>query len=455
MSPTPVLILGAGPAASLLSMALQPLGISPVVIGRHRRRPAVEGLSQRVVDALVGFECRHALEMLGPRWHRVSRWAGSESAMNGEFVVERSQFDRSLMQDAIAHGVSFREGTVSRVKRASDGGFEVIWQDAFGNHHLTRAAMVVECRGQAAPKEAPDIHAPYALVAITRTFSNVPVHDRVTLTESFEHGWAWGGVDPTGMASVQVVVTQEMLAEHDNDLSAVHSRCVGALTLIPSYLGTACEPTGHLSARAIRPVLRGARFSHDQLHVGDACYTNDPLSGHGVFEAASGALAAAPAINTLIHHPRDADTAVAYLEERSRAIFASRMQAARDLYRLETTWRDAPFWRRMQAFELPAPAAAGRSAPTVTLEERGVVESGRIVKRPVLVSPEYPRGVRFSGQVDLGQLVSLKQRHPDISREALSRALSVSPDDVAMACAFVRTMQQPAAAGAESPRAHH
>lgn len=443
MSTPPLVILGAGPAASLLAMALERLGVGATVIGAPRRSSAVEGLSPRVVDALARYGCTQALTLLGPRWKRVSRWGGGESAANGEFVVERCAFDRALLADAHAAGVRYLEGTVLHVERSADRGYAVTWEARAGERHTTRARLLVECRGRTAPKVGPDLHAGASMVAIARTFAGVRARERMTLLESFPMGWAWGGADGTGAACVQVVVAPETVAAHAGHLNAVHSACLPHLRLIRDRLGDLGEPAGTARARGIRPVLRTPGFALDYLRVGDACYTGDPLSGHGVFEAASGALAAAPAINTLVNHARDARTAIDFLDERVRAIYQARMRAARDHYRTENAWRDEPFWRRMQHFDLPGGLADQEAADAVRLVEKGVVEDGRIVLRPVLVGPAFPRGVRYAGAVDVGTLIGLIRDRPGMSRDALSRAMALPHHEIDRACEFIRRIRQP------------
>ncbi|QID16180.1 hypothetical protein G3580_00195 [Nitrogeniibacter mangrovi] len=456
MKSSPVIVLGAGPAASLLAMALGRSGIDATVIGMPRRESAVEGLSQRVVEALQQFGCEHALRLLGPRWLRVSRWGGEESSMNGEFVVERRAFDQALLRDAGDHGVRQVAGQVRRVRKDDDGRGRVVgWTEADGTEQTARAALVVECRGHTAPKGGPDRHAGRPLVAISRTFQGARAQARTTLTESFPMGWAWGGVDPTGTACIQVVVLPELVTRCRGDLDAVHDACLSQLTLIGERLGRRLSPIGTARARGIRPALRDRCFAPDYLRVGDACYTSDPLSGHGVFEAASGALAAAPAINTLLNHPAEVATAIDYLDERVRTVYSARMSAAREHYRAESAWAEAPFWRCMHAMSVPQAADELAPEAPMRLVDKGVVEHGRIVSRPVLVSPAYPRGVRFVGAVDLGELIETTRRQPGLSVDDLSRALRLPADEVSRACAFIHRIRQADPADTREANSRH
>ncbi len=397
-----IVILGAGPAACLLAMALARDGLAPLLIGKPRASQAVEGLSQRVVEGLKRFGCRHALSLLGPKWGRVSAWGGEEVEMNGEFVVERVAFDAALLRDVRAAGLTVLEGVVRHVGRQGDGTWRIEWNDCANQLRQTCGELVVECRGHRAPKTALDIHRGAALVSLGRSFEGACAQPRTTFAEPFAHGWAWGAVDGRGRAHIQTVILPQTLSLHRGDPDATHAFCLNHLHRTLRRFGGSLRATGPAHARGILPVLRGGVADPEFLRIGDAAYTCDPLSGHGVFEAVSGAIAAVPVINTLLRRPDDAALARRYLSQRAEAVFRSRIEAARQHYTSETRWQDEPFWRRQAApvehfrHGLAQSAAAFAVLP--------VVEDGVIVERRVVVSADFPRGVRFVDGVDLAAL---------------------------------------------------
>lgn len=397
-----IVILGAGPAACLLALALVRQGQSPLLIGKPRESHAVEGLSQRVVEALTRLGCRHAASLLGPNWYRVSAWGGDEVEMNGEFVVERVAFDAALLRDVRAAGLVAHEGTVRHLERQDDGTWRIDWEDAARQAQQTRAALVVECRGHRAPKTAPDIHRGGALVSLGRSFEGASAQPRATFIESFAHGWAWGAVDGTGRAHIQTVIQPQTLSAQGGDPGAAHAFCLKHLDRMLRRFGGALRATGPARARGIMPVLRGGIAVEGFLRIGDAAYTCDPLSGHGVFEAVSGAFAAVPVINTLLQRPGDAALARRYLRERAASVFRSRIEAARQHYASETRWCDTPFWQRNDVPADLSPQGASGSAPVFAVLP--VVENGFVVERRVVVSNDHPRGVRFIDGVDLAVL---------------------------------------------------
>lgn len=427
-----VSILGLGPAACLLALALARHGMRPLLLGSPRSRTAVEGVSQRVAEALRQSGCRQALDCLGPRWHRVSCWNAQEVDMNGEFVVERTVFDQALLRDVKAAGIEVREGLVRGVSRQADQGMAIAFEHRSGRRQTLRTRLVVDARGHTAPKAAPDRLAGPTLVSIGRSFDGARAQSPTTFIESFEAGWAWGGVDRSGRAHVQVVVLPELLAAHDGDLDAAHAACLQALTRLPHRFGRALQPGGAAQARGIQPVLRGVLAEAGWLRIGDAAYTCDPLSGHGMFEAASAAIAAVPVVNTLLRRPQSAALALRYLDERAESVFRSRIEAARQHYAAETHWRSEPFWARMTA----PPAFAGApetGAARPSFAARPVVEDGYIVERRVVVSSEYPRGVRFIDGIDLGRLDELLHAGAAGAPHDIGRHLQAPEDAVARA----------------------
>ncbi|WP_018227811.1 flavin-dependent monooxygenase QhpG [Methyloversatilis universalis] len=425
-------VLGLGPAACLLALALARHGMRPRLLGSRRSRPAVEGVSQRVVEALRQSGCSHALDLLGPRWQRVSCWNAQEVEMNGEFVVERSAFDQALLRDVKAAGIEVKEGLVRSVDPLPEPGRAVVFEHANGRRQTLRAALLADCRGHTAPKTAADRLAGHTLVSLGRSFDGARAQSRTTFIESFEAGWAWGGVDPAGRAHVQVVVLPELLVAHDGDLDAAHAACMLMLSRLPSRFGRALQPTGPARARGIQPALRGVIAEADWLRIGDAAYTCDPLSGHGMFEAASAAIAAVPVINTLLQRPQSSALALRYLDERAESVFRSRIEAAHQHYATETHWRDEAFWARMTRAPSLAPLQAARPG-RASFASRPVVEDGYIVERRVVVSGEHPRGVRFIDGIDLGRLDELLHAGAPAAPADIGQHLQAPPEAVARA----------------------
>ncbi|MDZ5456197.1 flavin-dependent monooxygenase QhpG [Azohydromonas lata] len=426
---SPIALLGAGPAALALAIALRRAGLQPLVLGRPRPRPATEGLSWRVAQGFEQLGCRTALSLLKAPWRRVSAWAGTTVEMNGEFVVERQALDAALWEDARRAGVALQPALVREVEHRGEGGWRIHWEDARGGSHVTRAGFVVESRGRGAPKWAADQAAAAPRVALCRAFTGARRGRRTTFTESFEHGWAWGTLDAAGAAQVQLVLHPDTLKAHGGDVDAAHAAGMHQLPMCTALLGPSLQPAGGTAVRGIQAVLRGGTCLEDGLRLGDAAYGSDPLSGHGMFEAVSGALAAAPTLRTLLERPADAQAAREFYAARAREVFAQRLQAARAHYAGETRWPHAPFWQALQAGAAALVPVAQPQAAAIAA--RPVVENGFIVRRRVVLAPGHPRGVRFIDGVDLPALHdALRGGAPDPSMETLAAQLHQPPGAV-------------------------
>jgi 2-polyprenyl-6-methoxyphenol hydroxylase-like FAD-dependent oxidoreductase len=422
-----IVILGAGPAASFLALSLIRAGHAPLVIGQLRRKPAAEGLSLRVAEALERFGCEDALSLLGPRWHRISAWNGEEVEMNGEFVVERVAFDNALSGDVRKAGITWHEGRIGRVGRDTDGILSVAWTDASGQLRHTHADLIAECRGHSAPRSMQDIHRSGVLMSLGRSFEGARPQPRTTFAESFAHGWAWGAVDTQGRAHIQTVISADMVSRYGGNLEVAHTACLRYLNHLRVRFGGDFRPAGPTRARGIQPALRGGIAQADFLRVGDAAYTCDPLSGHGIFEAASGAIAAVPVIRTLLDRPDDGPLALRYFVERATSVFFSRVKAAHQHYAAETRWPDSEFWRGVHADNV---SVVSTQPGPATFTVRPVVEDGFIMDRRIVVSEEYPHGVRFIDGVDLDRLDERLRASPTMELAAFSRALNAPSESI-------------------------
>ena len=93
---TAILILGAGPAGAAVALGLRRLGYAVTLVSEWRRFAALEGVSQRVLEALRGAGLNHALANATLPSQRQVSWNGQQHAQNIEFLLDRPTFDRGL-----------------------------------------------------------------------------------------------------------------------------------------------------------------------------------------------------------------------------------------------------------------------------------------------------------------------------------------------------------------------
>ena len=111
-----IVVVGAGPAGAAVALGLRRLGFEVCVVSEWRRFAALEGVSQRVLQALRGAGLNHALAVASePSWRRVN-WNGESHAQNVEALLDRPRFDRGLRDDLHAAGVRLIEARVLNVR---------------------------------------------------------------------------------------------------------------------------------------------------------------------------------------------------------------------------------------------------------------------------------------------------------------------------------------------------
>jgi hypothetical protein len=162
---------------------------------------------------------------------------------------------------------------------------------------------------------------------------------------------------------------------------------------------------GPVATRAATPRLARTLLTETVIRIGDAASAVDPLSGHGVFEALGSALAASAAVHTILETPKSAPLARRFYEERTRLAFERFARVGRDFYRMETRWPDRPFWRARADWPDDGPAHAPALGAPARIEPRPVVADGLVVERPVVVTPDQPRGIWQIDGVPLAELL--------------------------------------------------
>lgn len=399
---TDAVILGAGPAGVALARLLAARGWSVAVIAA-RRVDAWEGLSPRVIVGLQRAGCAAAVGAAGDAAPRRAGWNGRTSTLNHEHLVDRARFDAALREDARAAGVRVIEATVGALRRGDRGDWTAF--DAHGAP-LATAGFLVEARGRRAPATGLTEACGPRTVAVARVFRGPPV-PAASAAASFADGWAWMAAAPDGRRLAQIVVDAASVPARNN-LSAFHAT---QLVRVPEAVDWLADATaeGEASARDATAVLRGGLVGADWLRVGDAAFTSDPLSGHGVHSAIGSAFAAVAALTSLRDDPDALPLVRRFVEERSAELFDHAAAVGRAFYRMEERWPDRPFWAARSAW--PDDDTDALQPATHGARRQPVIVDGRVVEREVLVTPRLPRGVLTIEGVELAPLLRLAAEH--------------------------------------------
>jgi flavin-dependent dehydrogenase len=394
---TDILVAGGGPAGCIAAIGLAGLGHSVRLITTPRR-PAVEGLSERVLRALEGSGCRRALGVVGPAVRREAGWNGVASTANREWVVAREHFDLALLEDAAAAGVGIVARQLARPVQLGAG-----WVAETGRGERFESNYLVEARGRRAPGRR--LRGP-ATTALGRLFEGVPTIAR-TAVAGFRRGWAWYATTGSGRGVLQIIVSSAPPLAVRRELPGVFDQLLEQVPEARAWLGTG-RAAGEVWARHAETSRACAPLEDGMIRVGDAALALDPLCGHGVFEAIASATAAVPVVNTLLRRPAQSDLARTFYEERVDFAFARFARIGRDFHILEHRFADDDFWRERRLWPEDQPAHAPASAGPPVIATKPVIEDGFIAARPVLVTADQPRGV---WQVDGVPIVALLEWH--------------------------------------------
>jgi 2-polyprenyl-6-methoxyphenol hydroxylase-like FAD-dependent oxidoreductase len=446
-----VLVIGAGPAGSVVAARLAAAGARVALVG-GTARAGWEGLSRRSVALLAeeGLEPEEGVEQLsgivdGPI-PRSGEWGGGRAVEGMEWLVERRALAAALRARARAAGVDDRSDTVTSLR----------WEGAQWRG-LTRAggslaaAQVIDARG----RRGPERHGPL-LLAVGRQFrrrvgsaSGAPA-EHGTRIHPIEYGWCWWAVRRDALW-VQVV------GEPRGGQPAMGRAAMGRPAMGPpaAWIAAAasqipaleqalnvCETDGDMFARPaharlgcddrLNPPLKARDAT--RWRVGDAALALDPLSGQGVYEALRGARLVATAVQSVLRGGA-VPPAHRFVAERQEEAWANGVRTAAGFYR-ENAARGAFWSETATAYERLLPG----TAPVVPrVERRPVLCDGRILERDVIVTSQHPRGVWHLADVPL---VSLKGYLESAEHATVTGAAAVVGRPAAAVASAIHWLQQ-------------
>lgn len=410
MSTAQIAVLGAGPAGAAAAVGLARMGEDVVLIGEPRRFDAVEGVSQRVVDALhsLGFEA--ALQHLAPPSARSARWNSVLSTANSERLLKRQDFERALLDDLNRLGVAVVHGHIQEVD-STQPGRHVIRVVADGQERTLQAAFLVEARGRAAPaKGAPRVRGAET-VSLLQYWQGAPgaAHSAV---QSCADGWAWMAALADGRRYLQLTMdAHSATLPQKKELGAYCRARFAELEAAAPFLRDAA-PVGEPYARASTPILNAVVCGADWIRIGDAAMAVDPLSGNGIFQALSSALQAPAVVATLLHAPQDAALASEFHHRRIEELFYRFARIGRDFYREETQWPQSAFWANRRDWPDAQPLHAAVTPASTFVAQRPVVRDDRIITAEVVVNADQPLGIWHVDGVPMAPLLQAIRRHP-------------------------------------------
>ncbi|WP_236191854.1 flavin-dependent monooxygenase QhpG [Pseudomonas paraglycinae] len=403
---TASLILGAGPAGAVVALGLRRLGYPVTLVSEWRRFAALEGVSQRVLEALRGAGLNHALTNATLPSQRQVSWNGQQHAQNIEFLLDRPTFDRGLREDLRVAGVEVIEGRILNVQSSADG-HQV---ELDGGQRLT-ADFLVEARGRQAPASGKGLRGPETVSLLNRWQGTPGV--TASAVESLEDGWAWMARRDDGQCYWQwtVDVASAQLPGKAQLLDYCRARRL-ASDFTQSFFAGGQELELQLHARSSTAILAPKVCGENWIRVGDAAMAVDPLSGNGIFQSLSSALQAPVVINTLLRKPERAALAQRFHRQRVEQLFLRFARIGRDFYADERRWLDRPFWQARRQWPDAEVAHAAVDFSALRIERMPVLRDGFVDEAEVVITADQPLGIWHVQGVELAPLVRRLRDEP-------------------------------------------
>jgi halogenation protein CepH len=248
------------------------------------------------------------------------------------YQVERSRFDKILLDHARHTGVDVREEhAVANVIDDGDRIRGVRYTDTEGNEGTIRARYVVDASGNrsrlyqyaGAARKYSDFFRSIALFGYFEGGKRLPEPNSGNILScAFDSGWFWYiPLSPT-LTSVGAVVAREMASKIQGDPEQALMALIAECPMISDYLRNAKRVTqgqyGELRVRKEYSYANTRFWRPGMVLVGDAACFVDPIFSSGVHLATYGALLAARSINSVLAQTVDEETAFREFEQRYR-----------------------------------------------------------------------------------------------------------------------------------------
>ena len=434
-----IAILGCGPAAVAAGCGLRRLGHEVSLIGMPGNT-AFEGVSERTLALLRQWGLAAAADGVGARGERLGTWAGRDLAGNGDYVVDRAQFDAALVTDAASHALTIIND------RVSSYGYDGSRWRVRTRHADIDARVVIDARGRRARRalrKGPD------LVAVCRRFRTRPTGKVLTRIEPLPQGWCWLATNGQGVSWLQAVCSRSErslrlgLERHLCSMLAAAPQTAAALA--------GATPAGAPLARAATASLAVQQDEPGVLCAGDASVALDPLSGQGIYEALRSAAVAVAAAHSYCS-AGEWDPPARFMRERTCELWRRRTQSAALFYEQQARQTPSDFWLRSvgayAACELAGePAVTGEAR----IERRPVLDGPLIALRRVVVTAQSPRGLWRVDGVDLAELVDFLRAAHTTDVKRIAQRFSSSPAAAAHAVQWLRVHGLLGSTGSTAP----
>jgi halogenation protein CepH len=420
-----VVVVGGGPGGSTLA-ALVAMQGNRVVVLEKEKFPRWQ-IGESLLPSTVHGVCRltGVADQLAQAGFTVKRggtqrwgsnpepWTFSFSVspkMTGQtsfaYQVERSKFDKILLDHARSKGADVREEcAVTEIIGDDDRVRGVSYVDATGKARQINAKYVVDASGNRSrihkevggSRKYSEFFRSIALISYFEGGKRLPPPNSGNiLSAAFNSGWFWYIPLTKTLTSVGAVVRREEASKIQGDPEEALQALIAECPIISDYLKDAKRVTegeyGQFRVRKDYSYLNTKFWRPGMILVGDAACFVDPIFSSGVHLATYSALLAARSINSAIAGLVDEEAAFREFEHRYRREYGVYYEFLVAFYDMQVS-EDSYFW----------------SAKKVTKTTSSELES----------FVELVGGVS-SGETALADADSLAQRYKDRSDEFAS-----------------------------------
>ncbi|MGE0492368.1 MAG: FAD-dependent monooxygenase [Vulcanimicrobiota bacterium] len=350
-----VLVVGAGPSGSALSMTLASAGISVLVVEQTR----YEGLrvgellsprGQTVLDRILP-DARNDLFLT--RLEVTGTWSFpvlSSLVPDPEYrwwAIDRVGLDRRLAEEAARAGADLRQGSRVKDLARTDQGWSFL-VETDGRQEAHTAGLLVDATGRGcqiarsfgARRQRFDRQV--AVVGFLEGSKSLEVPPEMLL-EAVPNGW-WYAAPLEPGAAVAVFVTDNDLDKGQPDAAWHKALAETQHTRKRFSRFDLCEKPRRVSADSS---LLLPAFGDGWVAVGDAAASFDPLSSLGIGQALEEGLRLADFLIEAYTHGQEPN--FLYYAEETGVQFSDYLKGQAGQYRQVHRWPDSPYWsRRLQ-----------------------------------------------------------------------------------------------------------
>jgi FAD-dependent halogenase len=346
-----VVVVGGGPAGSTLAALVAMKGHSVLVLEKEffPRYQIGESLLPSTVHGicrLTGAADELAKAGFPLKRGGTFRWGANPEPWTFEFAVsrkmagptstayqvERSRFDKILLDNARRVGARVREGcAVTDVLEGGERISGVRYTDDQGVEREASARFVVDASGNKSrlysrvggTREYSEFFRSLALFGYFEGGKRLPEPNRNNiLCVAFDSGWFWYIPLSDTLTSVGAVVRREMAEKVQGDPEQALQALIGECPMISDYLSPAQRVTdgqyGQIRVRKDYSYYQTTFSRPGLILVGDSACFVDPVFSSGVHLATYSALLAARSINSVLADVVEEKVALAEFEARYR-----------------------------------------------------------------------------------------------------------------------------------------